>query len=78
MFKYQASHSDWLPIGDHGGSCNNGYCIDAHIDLGHQAFNDCSAENVPGFALPLQDSGCLFQDSPCLFQDSSGLVLREG
>ena len=46
---------DWLPIGDHGGSCNNGYCIDAHIDLGHQAFNDCSTENVPlpGFALPL-------------------------
>ena len=37
---------DWLPIGDHGGSCNNGYCIDAHIDLGHQAFNDCSAEDV--------------------------------
>ena len=22
VFKYQASHSDWLPIGDHGGSCN--------------------------------------------------------
>ena len=46
---------DWLPIGDHGYSCNNGHCIDAHIDLGHQAFNDCSAENVPyqGFALPL-------------------------
>ena len=46
---------DWLPIGDHGGSCNNGYCIDAHIDLGHQAFNDCSTENVPlpGFTLPL-------------------------
>ena len=46
---------DWLPIGDHGGSCNNGYCIDAHIDLGHQAFNDCNAANgpLPGFALPL-------------------------
>ena len=66
---------DWLPIGDHGGSCNNCYCIDAHIDLGHQAFNDCNAATRGLFQdsrCLFQDSGCLFQDSECLFQDSSG------
>ena len=59
---------DWLPIGDHGGSCNNGYCIDAHIDLGHQAFNDCSAGT--DVAQYLQGTCGVYYDSSVANSDS--------
>ena len=66
--KYQASHSDWLPIGDHGGSCNNVYCIDAHNK--HTKRLPCLFQYSRCL---FQDSRCLFQDSRCLFQDSRSL-----